>query len=198
MNEKNNLLFAVSFLASVFLGCIQTKDNFLDRNRSDYEFYFTPTWIHLDDPHHINLFDKTIWVLVGTFTIYMKEPSYLSALSLKWVGPEPTAIHSASLYRSNGKTLKATDNYLIADGQWYRELNNQKLIFDFPNPEKLHVSNRLYLVLTITKDSEDIINKGTFQILPENLPQSLQRGLNHSPIYLTLAPPATHLQEHTS
>jgi len=199
MSEKNSSLIVIfPFLGLMLFAYITTKDTFLERERLDYEFYFTPTWTPLDDPHHSHLFDKTVWVLVGTFTIRMKEPSYLRFLSLKWAGHEPIEIHSASLYRGSGKTFKATDDYLIADGQWYTDATDQRLIFNFPYAEKLHVSNTLYLVLTITQHSESIINKGTFQILPDNFPGCLQRALKHTPIYLTLAPPISGLKSHRS
>ena len=196
--SSKRFIITLSFVCVILSVYLTTTNGFLDKERPDYEFYFTPMWIPLDNPEHSRLFDKTIWVLVGTFTIRMKEPIHLHSLSLKWTGPEPIEIHSASLYRGSKTTLKATDDYLIADGQWLYENEYQKLIFNFPQTEKLYISNTFYLVLTISKDSENILTKGTFEILPDNLPGCLQRSLKHAPVYLTFAPPTDLIRSYVS
>ena len=196
--SSNRLIITLSFFYVIFCVYITTTNGFLDKERPDYEFYFTPMWIPLDSPEHTHLFDKTTWVLVGTFAIRMKEPSHLRSLSLKWTGPEPIEIHSASLYRGSKTTLKATDDYLIGDGQWVYENDYQKLMFAFPHAEKLYISNTFYLVLTLAHDSEHLLNKGTFEILPDNLPGCLQRALKQTPVYLTLAPPTHSITSHIS
>jgi hypothetical protein len=190
IKTENRLSITIFFLGLILSAHINAEKNLFSKiARPDYEIHFTPTWISLDDPHHMPLFKETAWVQVGILTIRMKDPSHLHSLVLKWIGKEPIEIHSASLYRGYGKVCKATDDYLIADGQWHINPPHQLLIFYFPTAEKLYVSNTFYLVLTITRNSEKIVSKGTFQILPNSLPSTLQKCLQQVPVYLTFAPP---------
>lgn len=175
-------------IAILYFFYTQTQIYSLEKKRHDYEFYFTPTWIMLDEPYYSHLFDDTCWILVGTFTIRMKNPTHLSSLTLKWRGPELTQIHCASLYKASKKNFKATTDDWMCDGQWYHDQDGQKLIFDLQQSEKLHVSTTLYLVLTLTQGSEKALTQGTFEILPDNLPWTLQKALKNSPLYLTFAP----------
>lgn len=179
-------------------GLIYTKNTPVLKIRSDYEFYFTPMWISLDEPYHMSLFDQTAWILVGSFTIRAKEPVTLDLLELKWCGSKDLEIEAASLYKSSGKIFKATEDYLVCDGQWYKDQTINKLVFNFiPYPLKVSVSTILYLVLTINSTAQNILSNGKFEIIPDHLPGCLQKALKASPLYLTFSPhistPSVHL-----
>lgn len=190
-----NRLVIIAILQSLYCANIQSSKV---EKHFDYKFYFTPTWILLDEPYYTHLFGYTSWVQVGMFTIRMKEPSHLHSLTLQWNGPVLEDIHSASLYRGIGKNIKPTNEYLICDGHWYQDKKGQKLIFDFPYPEKLHVSTTLYLVLTVTDKLEKELKQGTFLILPDNLPLTLQKTLLSQPLYVTFITQKDTPTTHTS
>lgn len=157
-----------------------------------YEISFTPLWIPLDETSYnealLNkLFDNTLWVAVGKFVIRMKDPLKIPILILRWHGAETLHIHSASLYKGTGYSCNATEQNLLADATLYNTDGNQELIFNLSSV-KLHISNILYLVLTIPKNAQNILSSGSFELIPDALPSLLQKALKNQPLYISCAP----------
>jgi hypothetical protein len=119
-----------------------------------------------------------------TFKKRMREPLFLSELTLAWRGA-PLAGLASSLYTSPGETLVPIDDNLVCDGRFNRA--NQQLKFRFDARASLGYRTKFYLVLAVPPATVSTIKTGSFTLLSDQLPDELRGALATTPLTLAVA-----------
>lgn len=132
-------------------------------------------WKNLETPRETKLFGSQ-WILAAIVTFKrtpeLKEITVINKLEFAWDGPIINNL-SASLYKKfPNKDFLPTEDSLICDGKWNN--TNQKLSFSFDD-ERLDPVTRFYIVVTIPDIIANQLQKGSFNLLQNSLPEELKQ-----------------------
>lgn len=137
----------------------------------NYKLIIEPKWRNLEpNVSQAKAFGGK-WVVVGSITFKKKGKEFvdLTRLGLQWKG-QPIDLLVASLYRKYAdQEFKPIEQNLVCDGTWNKAKQTLKLTFD--HKQSIGLENIFYLVLTIPESLESIVKQGSFEILPQTLPE---------------------------
>ncbi len=143
----------------------------------------TPQWHELDTS---NRFDSK-WVIAGTLSIKkrMVHTLRIESMTLAWHGPEITNL-KCSLFKMPYEKIDtfATDENLISQGTWSKKY--QRIHLKFTTPEYINDPVAFYgLVMTFDTATEQLLKQGYFEMVPDSLPDQLQKSVQGSPLKLS-------------
>lgn len=142
----------------------------------------TSDWHELDTTQRFS----SKWVMAGTLSIKkrMEHTLRIESMTLAWHGPAIERLEGSLFKMPRGKKeIFAIDENLISKGIW--SIKFQRMHLHFSVPEYIHDPVALYgLVFTFDTQTEDLLKQGYFEIVPDLLPEPLQKSMKNAPIKL--------------
>jgi hypothetical protein len=151
-----------------------------------YQIIIEPKWESLN---HREKYSERLggqWFIVSSFIFKKKSDAFiqLKKLHLYWKGPNLEKLVGSLYRRRLDRNFIPTEEYLISDGKWCK--GKQELVLEFEHAEALGSINEFYLVLTIPKELEETVKKGSFDIAIQDLPAPFSEALKHSKLSFSL------------
>jgi len=149
---------------------IYGKEGEIKNIRNKFIIQIEPKWEDLDKNKKITTFQDK-WILAGDIIIKKLAPDFISLneLNLLWKGEKINNLIGSLYEKNSDSNFMPIEKYLICDSVWKK--SEQKLILKFDKPKTLYAKNKLSLVLTIPKEMEETLKKGSFTIESEVLPE---------------------------
>lgn len=125
-------------------------------------------------------------ILIGKITFKKKtiDDIKLSKISLQWHG-DPIDFLSGSLYKKEPeKEFIPIEEHVICDSSWNKE--QQSLILNFNQAQKLGIHSEFYLVLSVPQALETTLKAGHFAIEEKYLPEQLQDSAKKDELIIAL------------
>ncbi len=174
MKRVTSIMMFLTVLGSTFY--IQSED---------FAVKLEPEWKDLDqNPEKERQFGGK-WILVGNiiFKKKSKECVSLNRLHLKWKGGHIEKL-IGSLYQKNlDKKFIPIEDFLVCDGIWNKK--EQTLILNFDRRCSLSAVNVFHLVLTVPRNIEPILKKGSFTITHHCLPRQFKECVANNNLSLS-------------
>ncbi len=102
----------------------------------------------------------------------------LTKITLQWNGPaippkkNPSLYLSGALFKKSTDELIATHDNQVATGSWNEQ--NQQLTFIFKPTYPLRHITKFSIVLTVNAELEELLQKGSFSLITDDLPDAFQ------------------------
>ena len=137
----------------------------------DFKVILEPMWKDLENNEKKAEEFGGKWILAGsiTFKKRAKDTLHLNKIYLQWRGAPIENLVASLYYKEDDEKFLPIQSNLICDGTWNRGL--QTLLLDFEEKKTLGPTNIYYLVLTVPNNLEIIIKDGSFNLLPNALPE---------------------------
>lgn len=176
-NMKHLTYIAITFVITTGL---------LSTDRQNFSVLIEPMWENLEHNPTRNEQFGGKWILVGsiTFRKRCKDPVCLQQIRFHWQGKEINHL-IGSLYKKNpDREFMPIQENLICDGLWNKP--KQILVLNFDKKQSLGPTTIFYLVLTIPKNVESILQNGSFYIEKRCLPEPFKSYAHTTELSLAL------------
>lgn len=160
--------------------------SFIVASNQSFELILEPRW---DDLEHNADKEKQFGsklILIGKITFKKKaiDEIKLNKISLLWHGQFFDSL-SGSLYKKDpDKEFFPIEENVICDSTWNKE--QQLLILNFKQAQKLGVHTEFYLVFSVPHILEEPLKKGHFSIEEKYLPEPLQDSAKKNELVIAL------------
>lgn len=160
-----------------------------------FQILLEPLWVNFVSDMNQEFGEQ--WILAGNITFKKKalETVHLDRIVLAWHGIPLEHLESSLYKKSLQDAFMPIDEYLICDGKWNKR--QQWLTFKFNYQLHLNYTNTFYLVVTVPDELVEEFKKGSFELVPEFLPEQFKETksapllclANHESIKLATAHP---------
>lgn len=152
-----------------------------------FQLILEPRWDDLEQNSQREKQFGSKLILIGKiiFKKKTKDDIKLSKIFLQWHGHFIDFL-SGSLYKKEpDKEFMPIENHVICDSMWNKE--QQSLILNFNQAQKLGVHSEFYLVLSVPQSLEALLKAGHFSIEEKYLPEPLQDASKKDELIIALS-----------
>lgn len=156
----------------IFLWCTHSTTT----PSESFQLILEPRWDDLEQNAQKEEQFGSKLILIGkiTFKKKIKDDIKLSKIFLQWHGKSIDSL-SGSLYKKEpDKEFMPIEEHVICDSTWQKE--QQSLILNFNQTQKLGIHSEFYLVLSVPQALEKTLKAGHFSIEEKCLPELLQES----------------------